>query len=218
MNFLIYLDQNTLSELRQRKIEEIGNNELKILKLVMQSKQAVLVYSYVNLEEILQIPKNIYQQEHIDLLIELQAQYIEPLTGRLNNNCPRDIWNDFLEIKKTNNEMGIESLIDFSQLFSRKISGLPVEESFDEINNKLKDSLTSVLENGENQLAAIDMTSLGEEQRAYIINIQNQMNEARELIKTLKAPSFSKEQPLGPQVFRDMPKLKSLEINNLNVG
>lgn len=218
MNFLIYLDQNTLSDLRQRKVEEAENDKLKLLKFVIKSEQVTLVYSHVTLEEILQIPRVEYQQEHIDLLTELNAQYIEPLTRQLNNKCPEDIWNEFLENNQSNINLGINSLIAVSQLSLRKISGLPVEENFTEINDKLKDNLDTLLTNCEFMLASIDIPSLGEQERYSFFDMLNQINELQEKTKSLKAPDISNELQLGPQPFRDIPEIKALEIEGMNAN
>lgn len=39
MSFLVYLDQNTLSNLRQRKLKESKNELLELLKYVLGSEQ-----------------------------------------------------------------------------------------------------------------------------------------------------------------------------------
>ncbi|WP_261420535.1 hypothetical protein [Serratia quinivorans] len=214
----MYLDQNTLSDLRQRKVEETDNDDFKLLKFVIMSEQVLLVYSHVTLEEILQIKNIEYRQEHVELLMELNAQYIEPLTGELNNKSPSDIWKEYLENNKINSDLGIDTLISVSQLTSRKFSGLPVGESFNEINDKLKESLNTVITNGEIQLASIDISLLGDEQRCHFIDMKRKIYELREGVNGLEALVISDEQQLGPQPFRDMPEIKSLGIQGVDIN
>lgn len=217
MSFLIYLDQNTLSDLRQRKIDESQNDLFRLLKHVLKSEQITVVYSHVTLDEILQISRAEYRQEHIDTLVELDAKYIEPLQRTLSNQEPENIWCAHLENKQSNEDLGITALMEVSQLSSRKISGLPIDESFSEINEKLKVNLGTLISNCEAQLASIDIEKLDEPLRNYFVNMQSQLDELRVKSSSLQAPDIASEQQLGPQQFRDMPEIKALEVKNLKV-
>ncbi|KLV03628.1 hypothetical protein ABT56_18735 [Photobacterium aquae] len=217
MSFLIYLDQNTLSDLRQRKIDESQNDLFILLKHVLKSEQITVVYSHVTLDEILQISKAEYRKEHIDILAELDAKYIEPLQRTLSNQEPENIWCAHLENKQSNEDLGITALMEVSQLSSRKISGLPVDESFSEINEKLKVNLSTLISNCEAQLASIGIEKLDEPLRNYFVNMQSQLDELRVKSSSLQAPDIASEQQLGPQQFRDMPEIKALEVKNLEV-
>lgn len=221
MSYIIYLDQNILSDLRQKKIDSVGNNDNRLLKLALKSEQSTVVYSYVNLQEILQIEKIEYRQEHIEVLMELSAQYIEPSTGQLKTTNPEMIWNEYLEIIKTNNEIGVDSLMYTQQLFSRKISGLPVRESFEEISNLLKDNLNNLLTQCEIQIPKIyldDFASLDEGQQIQLTEIKTRINEFREAIKNLKKLEINNNQDLGPKQFREIAEIKSLNIENVEVN
>ncbi|WP_227876281.1 hypothetical protein [Photobacterium frigidiphilum] len=215
MSFLIYLDQNTLSDLRQRRIEESQNEQFRLLKHVLKSEQIVVVYSHVTLDEILQISKAEYRQEHIDTLAELDAKYIEPLPRTLSNQEPENVWYAHLENKQSNADLGITALMEVSQLSSRKISGLPIEESFSEINEKLKVNLGALISNCEAQLTSINVEKLDEPLKSYFVNMQSQLDELRVKSSSLQAPEIDSEQQLGPQQFRDMPGIKALEVKNL---
>ena len=216
MSFLIYLDQNTLSNLRQRKIEELQSEHFRLLKNALKNELVTVVYSHVTLDEILQIKNEEYQQEHIDTLTELEAKYIEPLTRILNSQQPEYVWHAHLENEKSNIELGITELMEVSQLFSRKISGLLIDESFAEINEKVKAGLRVLLSNCEAQLASIDIESIGEPLNSHFIHMQNQLNELRDKTLSLHAPDIASDQQLGPQPFRDMPEVKALEVKTLN--
>ncbi len=216
MSFLIYLDQNILSDLRQRKIEKSQNEQFRILRHVLKSEQVTVVYSHVTLDEILQIPKAKYRQEHIETLIELNAKYIEPLYRTLSKQEPEKVWCAHLENKQSNADIGITSLMEISQLSSRKISGLPTVESFPEINGKLKESLSTLLSNCEQQLATINVDNLDEPLKSYFTNMQSQMDELKLKSSSLQAPEISSEQQLGPKPFREIPEIKALEVQSLD--
>ncbi|EKM6297392.1 hypothetical protein PU681_002611, partial [Escherichia coli] len=88
MGYFIYLDQNILSNLRQRKIDEMKLDEYMKFKSVLKLKDIISVYSYVTLQEISQIKNEKYQQEHIELLTELNAAYKEINSNRLTDIAP----------------------------------------------------------------------------------------------------------------------------------
>lgn len=218
MHFLIYLDQNILSDLRQRKIEETKNEHFAILKNIIKSEYTTLIYSYITFEEILQIPNIKYQKEHIDLLTELDAIYLDYLPGRLINLNPHNMWNNFLEDMHIKDEFGISQLMATSQLISRKISGLPVKENFMELHKKVKIDLFSSISYCENILNSIDLSHYGELGKTYKIFMLNQINQLKEKSQTFKPQKISNEQQLGPQAFRAIPKLKALEIKNMEAN
>lgn len=217
MSILIYLDQNTLSDLRQRKIEEIDNKEFTLLKRVLTSPDVIVVYSHVTLSEIQQIPSEQYRNEHITLLDELAAQYIEPLSRKLNNKAASDIWLAHLDNIESNKKMGISDLMEVSQLSSRKMSGLPIEDSFEDINQKMKLVLSDLISNCEQQLASIDVNALDESSKEHFLNMASQLPKLKEQSDALEAPKVESSQVLGPKPFRDIPKLKALEITELPV-
>jgi hypothetical protein len=217
MSYLIYLDQNTLSNLRQRKIEESQSDLFRLLKYALKSEQVTVVYSHVTLDEILQISRTEYQQEHIDTLTELEAKYINPLDRTLNIQPPEQVWRAHIENKQSNIEIGLTNLMVVSQLFSRKLSGLPIDESFAEINEKVKSSLETLLYNCEAQLTSIDIGSLDEPLKSHFVHMQSQMDELRAKTSSLQALDIASDQQLGPQQFRDMPEIKALEVKTLEV-
>lgn len=100
MSYLIYLDQNTLSNLRQRKIDEMKLDEYIKIKAALKSSEIITVYSYVTLQEISQIKNDEYKKEHIELLAELDAAYIEPKSNQLTDIVPEKIWKSFCKFKK----------------------------------------------------------------------------------------------------------------------
>lgn len=215
MSLLVYLDQNILSDLRQRKMEESGVVDFRPLKMALMSEQIVVVYSHVTLSEIMQITKGEYRQEHIDLLIELDAKYIDPLERKLIDVSPSKIWEDYLENEELNSDLGITMLMDVSQLPSRKLSGLPIEESFYELNTKIQSSLEHLLTKCEAQLLSVDIDELNEEQKLFFLRNKMQLDELRAKASVLEPITINSDQKLGPQSFRDMPEIKSLDLHNV---
>lgn len=218
MSFLIYLDQNTLSNLRQRKIDEMKVDEYIKLKLVLKLDDVIPIYSFVTLQEISQIKSEDYKKEHINLLSEINAAYIEPNTHKLANIHPEVIWESFLKIQKENLELGIDSVLSSTELFSRKISGIQVGESFEDINNGLNDSLNNMLELAFTQLASVDLSSLPEEARKALIDFQLSFNALHINPLQVQSPKIEDNEQLGPQPFRNMNEIKALDILNADVN
>jgi hypothetical protein len=216
MNVLIYLDQNTLSDLRDRKLQESDSEHLKLLKDVFNLEKISVVYSHVTLSEILQIKNPEYQKEHIQLLTDLNAKYINPLHRTLNFSSPEVIWHEYLDDNLSNDAVGITNLIEISQLFSRKITGLPIGDSFIEINDKLKTSLHNVLFHCEETLKSIDIQRLEEPLKSYYANMLIKLEQLKINASSLQTPTIPEDQQLGPLPFRDMPTLKVLEIQNID--
>lgn len=217
MSYLIYLDQNTLSNLRQRKIDEMKLDEYIKLKAALKSSEIITVYSYVTLQEISQIKNDEYKKEHIELLTELDAAYIEPKSNQLTDIAPEKIWKSFLQIQKENSELGIDSIITSTELFSRKISGINVSESFDDINNQVNESLNNMFECAGKQLDSIDVLTLPNELQQTIIDLQSNFKKLLANSLQITPPLVACNQQLGPIPFRQLPKIKSLDILNADV-
>lgn len=164
MGALVYLDQNILSDLRKRKIFESQSKLNEVLKLTLQSEAIEVVYSHVTLKEINQIKSETYRNEHIEVLSELNARYIEPLSKTLIKHEPKSIWSTYLENQQDHRELGTLDFFEIAELTSRKISGLPISESFDEINNQLKRSLEMFLLNCGRDLNSFDKKQLNEDE------------------------------------------------------
>ncbi|MBZ7361095.1 hypothetical protein [Klebsiella grimontii] len=217
MSYLIYLDQNTLSNLRQRKIDEMKLDEYIKLKAALKLSEIITVYSYVTLQEISQIKNDEYKKEHIELLAELNAAYIEPKSNQLTDIAPEKIWKSFLQIQKENSELGIDSIIDSTELFSRKISGIHVDESFDDIKNKVNESLNNMLECAEKKLDSIEVLTLPNELQQKIIDLQSNLKKLLANSLQITPPLVACNQQLGPTPFRQLPQIKILDILNADV-
>lgn len=217
MRTFIYLDQNTLSNLRQRKIDEMGVDEYVILKHILKLDYITPLYSFVTLQEISQINNEKYKHEHIELLEELGAAYIEPKTNKLLFIAPEKNWESFLLTQEENSEMGIDSVISSAELFSRKISGINIEESFDDINNQVKESLNNLFELAGRQLSSIDPSSLPDELQEKLSELLINFNKLKEEPLQITPFAIASDQQLGPLPFRQMPQIKALDILNADV-
>ena len=218
MSTLIYLDQNILSDLRHRKIISAVDNEFELLKMVLTSTGVTVVFSHVTLLEIDQIKSDEYKNEHLTLLDELGARYIEPLTRKLRDTRGSDIWLEYLDNKESNIKMGTSNLMEISQLTSRKISGLPISDSFEDINDKMKSALSVLIANCEMHLESINLNDLDEPSKINYQHISSQIPLLKEKSLGLEAPKFESSQPVGPKPFREIPKIKSLDIQKLPVN
>lgn len=217
MSYVIYLDQNTLSNLRQRKIDEKKLDEYIKLKTVLKLNEVTNSYSYVTLKEISQIKKDEYKQEHIELLTELNAAYIDPTSSRLIEISPQEIWNSFLQTQKENSEIGIDSIITSTDLFSRKISGIQIDESFEDINKIFNDSLNTMFESVKLLLASIEPSTLPDEIQQDMINLKINVKNLSKKSLQIPSPVFACDQQLGPTPFRQLPQVKALDIQSADI-
>lgn len=147
MGNLIYLDQNILSELRHRKLMQSEDSSLTILKNAFLAGRFQLIYSYVNLEEIFQISNIDYQQEHITLLNELSAMYINPKDGVLYDLPASQVWTDYKSNKEFNHLVGITRVIDSCNLISKHSLGLISEQTLSDLSLQCRENILAMLLN-----------------------------------------------------------------------
>ncbi|ENF7815084.1 hypothetical protein ABR157_005487 [Enterobacter soli] len=217
MAYFIYLDQNTLSNLRHRKINEMKLDEYVKLKAVLKTDEIISVYSHVTLQEISQIKTEVYKREHIELLTELNAAYIEPCSSRLTDIAPEKIWTSFLQTQRENSELGIDSILISTELFSRKISGIHVNESFDDINNQVNFNLNNLLEYTGRMLTSFDTSTLPDELQQAMTDLKLNFNNLIKAPLQIPSPTVACDQQLGPTPFRQLPQIKALDILNADV-
>ncbi|WP_162925722.1 hypothetical protein [Isoalcanivorax indicus] len=218
MDSYIYIDQNTLSDLRERKLKESEDGGLRKIREFCCKDGIRLVYSETHLQEIAQIPKEEYRQEHIELLSELRGVYITPITTELNGKDPNLVWLDFLNNENENEASGINKVVTTFDRFSRKFSGLPIEESFEELNSQLKAALKEMLENAERELNNLDPSELLDGGAEAIKEAQSQIAGQLEAVSKISAIDLGGEQELGPKPLRDLEKLKALQLESLPEG
>lgn len=218
MDIFIYLDQNTLSDLRPRKLEESNDESLLTIFKALSNDKVHLLYSHVHLTEIEQIPKAEYQNEHIGLLTLLKAIYIEPLTQKLNSSSPDYVWSLYLENERDNLEVGIKDVAMANEMISRKMSGLPVEENFKELGSNLRSSLSSMLHDCEGLLNAIDDFEMDENGKQWLDSLRRELPSIKQKAEDLKTVNIDSKQELGPKPFRNWEKLKKLVVESLPIA
>lgn len=218
MGYFIYLDQNILSNLRQRKIDEMKLDEYMKFKSVLKLKDIISVYSYVTLQEISQINNEKYQQEHIKLLTELNAAYKEINSNRLTDIAPEKVWKSFLQTQKENTSLGIDATLISSELFLRKVSGIHVNESFDDINKQINNNLSSMLNYAEKMLDSVDPSTLPSELQKKMNDLKSNINKSTKNPSPIPPIVFDCDQQLGPTPFRELPQIRSLDILNADVN
>jgi hypothetical protein len=180
-----------------------------------------IVYSHVILAEINQIPIDKYKVEHIELLEELNAKYIDPKSKKLSNDKPTQVWTDYIENLNSEND-----ILDFKNLalsidnFSRKASGLAIKNSFEEIGESLANSLenlTKTIIDSLNINFHEDDFKGNAKQIKYVIE-QMKKDLLEILNKRLQiANEFNRldNLPLGPKPFREYKPIKDLKISEL---
>lgn len=152
MKTLVYLDQNILSDMRQRKLAQNKDKLLQLIKDLLIHTNLQLVFSHVHLEEISQISKEEYRLEHIDLLDELGAKYIDPKTYALANEVPSILWEMHCKNQQVNEYYGISDVMSISELTARKLTGLTVEEAWDELAQLQENSLVTMFKSAADNL------------------------------------------------------------------
>jgi hypothetical protein len=131
-----------------------------------------VVYSPVTIEEIGQIKddENFAKHfiEHYQVLEQLEAKYIDPLSKKLIDEKPHKIALNYLKNKKNLSHSPYSYLEKVLDDFNRKISGLNVDKSFDDISEKMKMFLTDILNDTISQIDDSDE----EPMRSIIINMK----------------------------------------------
>lgn len=201
----VYLDQNVLSDLRDRKLMASGDKTLLNLKALLKSHAhgLILVYSFCHLNEIAQISNTQYVDEHIDLLDDLEGIYIEPGTSRLNYASAKAVWHGHVENSKDSKRLGFDKAYDVSELLMKKLAGLPVGSSFREIADASSDAVMNILRNAEDSLMSLLNTSQSSEREvadlaAVKASIQNIRRQALEMTSLPEIP----QRQLGPAPLR----------------
>jgi len=184
--------------------------------MALRSPQVRLIYSFVHHREISQISKPEYQQEHIDLLEQLNTAFIEALTMELDYRRPSVIWDAYLENEDRNEATGVTTCGDDFSLLGRKLSGLPVDQSFEEVAEQTKKSLRAMLDSALNSLSSIDVSELSIEDMKNMEPLRQQLNEQLLKIDSIEPLPIESQQKLGPKPFREWSEISKLNIESLS--
>ena len=135
-----------------------------------------VVYSPVTIEEIGQIKddENFVKHfiEHYQVLEQLEAKYIDPLSKKLIDEKPHKVALNYLNNKKNLSHSPYSYLEKVLDDFNRKVSGLNVDKSFDDISGKMKMFLTDILNDTISQIDNLNDEDYEEPMRSIIINMK----------------------------------------------
>lgn len=212
MSKSIYLDQNVLSDLRPSRQTAVNKEPASFLISLVKQCQFILVYSFVHLTEINQINSDKYKKEHIALLDDLGAIYIEPLTKKMNSNSASSIWDSFIENNLMNDEYKIGDVLLAGQNVNKKMAGLPIDTSFKDLHDESRAALNEMLSNMESVLESIDAKDDRERQTAMWL--KQKVSHLRKQASELRHLEIPKER-LGPVKFRDWLKSRGLNVDTL---
>jgi hypothetical protein len=212
MSKSIYLDQNVLSDLRPSRQTADNKALTSLLINVIKQRKFIVLYSFVHLTEINQIHSDDYKREHIALLDDLGAIYIEPLTKKLNPNSAASIWDSFIENNHINNRYKIDDVLQVGQSVSKKIAGLPIATSFKDLHEESQAALNEMFSNMETVLESIDTED--DRERQAVIWLKQKVNHLKKQAAELRHLDIPEEH-LGPLKFRDWLKSRGLNIDNI---
>lgn len=194
--------------MRERVLAKSHDEELRALKTLATGKSVEVLYTATHLREIQQIPHESYRQEHLDLLCGLGAAYLTPVTNMLVRGHPQNVWTNFLENDSQNAKSGTESIAEIQDLINRKLSGLPVEQTFSELNAMLHTDLQTILEDALGHLESTLTSDIGEDQLDSMkVQIESQLSQ----LKNMQGLDIPDDQELGPRPFRELDQIKEVE-------
>lgn len=204
----VYLDQNVVSDMRERVLSETHDENLRALKTLCTPKKVDVLYSTTHLREIQQIPHENYRLEHLSVLNGLGAAYLTPVTNLLIRNHPKKVWDDFVENESQNSAVGIGSVMEAQDLINRKLCGLPVDQTFTQLNLRLHSGLRLILENSLAQIENMPTSELGEDQTELV---KTQISDQLSSLENIPSLDIPDDQELGPRPFRKLGQIKEIE-------
>lgn len=208
MKTLVYLDQNIISELRDRKLFETKNEQLMMLKSILMRSDIDVVYSHVTIDEIGQIVGHEndeeYFREHYWVLEQLEAKYIEPSSKKLIDEKPHIAALNYLKNVRASYNTPYPYFAKILEDFNRKLSGLPVDKSLDEMGNDIKKSIDIIMNDAIKQINSLNENEHKEPIRGVIVHMKEALPE---LLKNSLKPSSPfadiANTSLGTKSFRE---------------
>ncbi len=212
---LVYLDQNIFSDLRDRKLFtkdielfKTKNRYLIELKSILMRNDFEVIYSHVTLDEIFQIKKDEnYEKhciEHYAVLEQLDAKYINPLDKNIIDGKPWTIALDYFNNKKVSINTPYYHLERILDDFNRKITGLHINDSIEEIGKNLIETVEGIVNDAINQLNALNTDSIEEPMKSIIINMKKTIpNLLKNSLSTSNPFSNVENLPLGIKAYRE---------------
>ena len=152
-----------------------------------------------------------YQKEHIDLLKSFAALYIRPIDGRLLSVDAHKNWFEYHENEKSNQMLGIDHADLSLELFSRKLSGLNIDGSFETLTEKLSSAVVNLMDNAFKQAENVDSSDLSEDEINYLEQAKEKIFDLKDQARNMEAFNIEPTIDLGPKPFR-----KVVQIDNLD--
>ncbi|MEX1215965.1 hypothetical protein [Saccharospirillum sp.] len=147
----VYLDQNVLTELRPRKwIKQI--NPYSVLLYTLKHSNAVVSASNTTIDEILQIPRQAYVDEHVQILRAIGFYYLKPDQDQDQYLKGEDVdrfFEEYADNQKSNSVSPMDTAIRNWDRALRKHLGLEIEETYShlvgEIFTAIRETLKQVM-------------------------------------------------------------------------
>ena len=173
------------------------------------------MYSHVHFAEINQISKQEYIEEHISLLSELGAIYVKPVTNQLDTRNAHIIWKEYLENEKENLESYNGNPEEAIDKIARKLSGLPINNTFSELNDLNRDIAISLIESVEREFRDLDQETLKSLGTEKIDQYKALFRELREKANESNPLDIPEDKPLGPDIFRGWLKKQGISFDEI---
>lgn len=159
-----------------------------------------VVYSPVTIEEIGQIKNDEnfakHFTEHYCVLEQLEAKFIDPLSKKLIDEKPHKVALNYLNNKKNLSHSPYSYLEKVLDDFNRKVSGLNVDKSFDDISEKMKMFLTDILNDNISKIDNLNDEDYEEPVRSIIINMKKDISQL--LKKSLPISNIFNQVSISP--------------------
>jgi hypothetical protein len=215
----IYLDQNIISDLRERSILKMDSNKAHLMERLrerLESPEIKVVYSHVTLLEIFQISKVCYQTEHIEVLNSLKASYIEPSMPDYSFLNAFEVWSGYLNIMQENVVGGLDDLESINRTLVQKVNGLNVDETFEEIYVKLNTELSKIVIKEQDFLKKFKFDELSSNEKCKYYSRKNDLTKLKSSIDKLKVIEIPLHIEPDPRFFREIPMIKKLQVERLH--
>ncbi|MDD2906024.1 MAG: hypothetical protein PHH41_04460 [Sulfurimonas sp.] len=213
--YIVYLDQNVLSDLRDRKLFETKNKNLMMLKSILMRPDIEVVFSHVIVDEISQINNDDFFLEHYHVLDQLGAKFIDPISKKIINEEAHKAALTYLKNKKISFNTSYPYVEKILEELSRKISGLKVDKTFDGIEKDLKKNLDYIGNDAIEQLNNLNENDYEEPIKSALIDMKANMPIL--LKESIPASNLFPQlynMPLGTKPYREHELTKKLMDSN----
>lgn len=214
MNTIVYLDQNILSKLRDRKLTDPKNKQLMMLKSILMRDDVDVVYSHVTLDEIRQIEKDAYFLEHFAVLEQLGAKYIEPLSKKILNEKPREVGLNYIKNLRASYNTPYPYFVKTTEELSRKLSGLPIDKSLEDIGNNMINGVDNIINPAIEQIHSLNENDYEEPMKSLVVILKNIPQLLKKSLPSSNPFTNTANIPLGTKSFREQEPIKKFMNSN----